>query len=84
MSKKERTRQKAIVDWVCLNVFIYTAIMLNYIYTTFLHDITVAATASFIMVLDKNGFEAHFVRFIHMTLFDQDGMSEQDETHTIS
>lgn len=76
LTKKDRLRLKAVVDWVCLNVFIFTAILLNYIYTTLLHDLTIAATANFIGVLDKAGFEAHFVRFIHMTLFAQDGMSE--------
>ena len=69
MSKKHRIKMKALVDWVCLNLFIFTAILLNYIYTTLLHDVTVAATTSIIIMLDKAGFEAHFIRFIHMTMF---------------
>ena len=84
MPKRDRIKLKALVDWVCINVFIFTAILLNYIYTTLLHDITVAATGSVILFLDKAGFEAHFIRFIHMTLFEQDGMVEQEELHTVS
>ena len=81
---KDRIRLKAVVDWVCLNVFIFTAILLNYIYSTLLHDLTTAATSNVIAILDKAGFEAHFVRFIHMTLFAQDGVSDKDTSHTVA
>ena len=74
---------KAIVDWVCLNVFIFNAVLINYCYVTFLHDITVATTKNFIFLLDRAGFEAHFVRFIQMTLFEHDGMAEKDDVHTL-
>ena len=84
MSKKDRIKMKALVDWVCLNVFIFSAILLNYIYTTLLHDFTVGATTALIIMLDKAGFEAHFIRFIHMTMFAQDGISEQEQLHTVS
>jgi len=44
LSKKERDRLKNIVDWVCLNVFLFFAVLLNYLYVTFLHDLTVSLT----------------------------------------
>lgn len=84
LSKKDRVKLKALVDWVCLNVFIFCAIFINYVYSTLLHDFVVATTSSVITVLDKAGFEAHFIRFIHMTLFEQDGMADQDQVHTAS
>ena len=78
MKKEDRRKLKALVDWVCLNIFIFSAIMINYVYTTLLHDVTVGITNSIIVMLDKAGFEAHFIRFVHMTLFAQDGMAEQE------
>lgn len=82
LSKKDKERLKAVVDWVCLNVAIFYAILLNYLYTTFLHDLTVMVVKNAIHVLDRAGFEAHFLRFIHMTLFEQDGVSENTKVHT--
>ena len=84
MNKTDRITIKALVDWVCLNVFIFSAILINYVYTTLLHDVTVGFTTSIIVMLDKAGFEAHFIRFIHMTLFSQDGMAEQEQLHSAS
>lgn len=78
MSKREQVRFKAIVDWVCLNVFVFYAILLNFVYTTFLHDWSVATTKWLIYGLDKAGFEAHFLRFIHMTLFSNEGVNESE------
>jgi len=75
---------KAIVDWVCLNVIIFGAIMLNYLYTTFLHDVTVSTTQYLIQLMDRAGFEAHFVRFAHMALFEQDGVSDKDQVHSMA
>ena len=60
-----------MVDWVCLNLFIFASILLNFVYTTFLQDIMAVGAKYFIKVLDSVGFEVHFVRFLHMTLFDQ-------------
>ena len=33
--------------------------------------------------MDAAGFEAHFVRFIQMTLFYQDGMADKDNVHSM-
>ena len=82
ISKKDKVRLKNIVDWVCLNVAIFGSIMLNYLYTTFLHDAAVAAIKNFIYFCDRAGFEAHFIRFLQMTLFEEDGMAERDHIHT--
>ena len=34
-------RTKDQVDYVCLNVLIFYSILLNYLYTTFFHDLTI-------------------------------------------
>lgn len=43
-SKADRERLRAVVDWTCLNVIIFKAVLLNYVYTTFLHDFTITMT----------------------------------------
>ena len=45
---------------------------------------TLTVTTYSIQLMDKAGFEAHFVRFVHMTLFDQDGVADQKSAHTIA
>ena len=84
ISKKDKVKLKAAVDWVCLNVAIFCSVMYNYLYTTFLHDSTVTVIKNLIYVCDKAGFEAHFIRFLQMTIFDQEGMAEKDHVHTFS
>ena len=43
-SKRDRSAIKAIADWVCVHVIVFTAIISNYLYTTFLHDMTLTVT----------------------------------------
>ena len=44
LTKKDRIRLKAVSEWVCLNVFIYMNVMMNYWYTTMLHEVIVTGT----------------------------------------
>ena len=73
----------AVVDWVCLNVAIFCAILLNFVYTTFLHDLTIGWIKALVFGFDRAGFDAHFLRFIHMTLFEQDGVANKDDIHSV-
>jgi len=34
--------------------------------------------------MDRAGFEAHFVRFVQMTLFEQDGVASAEDVHSIA
>ena len=45
LTKKDRGQLKNIIDWVCLNVFLFFAILFNYIYVTLLHDFTLTMTS---------------------------------------
>ena len=63
-TKKERDILKNIVDWVCLNVILFKAVMLNFLLGTFLHDMTATFTQSAVHYMDNYGFEGHFIRFI--------------------
>ena len=59
-----------MVDWVVLYLFIFAAILLNFFYTTVLQDIMAVSANNFVKIMDSIGFEVHFVRFLHMTLFE--------------
>ena len=59
-----------MVDWVVLYLFIFAAILLNFFYTTVLQDIMAVSANHFVKIMDSIGLEVHFVRFLHMTLFD--------------
>ena len=48
----------------------FAAILLNFFYTTALQDIMAISANQFVKIMDSIGFEVHFVRFLHMTLFD--------------
>ena len=64
-------------------MFLFFAVLFNYVYGTFLHDFTLTLTTRAIQVIDAAGFEAHFVRFIHMTLFQQDGIADKNNVHSL-
>jgi len=38
-SRKERQILKNIVDWVCVNVILFNAVLCNYLLSTFMHDL---------------------------------------------
>ena len=77
-TKKERQILKNIVDWVCVNVILFMAIMLNFLLSTFMHDLMTTFTMQAVSYMDRAGFEGHFIRFIQMTLFETEGLAEQD------
>lgn len=35
-----------------------------------------------VQVVDRTGFDAHFIRFIYLTLYENEGLAHQSETHT--
>ena len=80
MSKKQKGKLKNVVDWVCLNLFIFASILLNFTYTIFLQDVMSVCANQFVKIMDSIGFEVHFVRFLHMTLFDQSSIVQDKET----
>lgn len=84
MSKKDRLRFKNCVDWVCLNLFLFASVVLNFVYTTMLHDVVVQTTTYAIQFMDAAGFDAHFIRFVHMTMFEQDGVSSDQDVHSVT
>ena len=43
LSNKMKRRQQRVADWVCLHLFIFGSIMLNFLYTSFLQDFMVSA-----------------------------------------
>lgn len=69
-----------MVDWVVLDLFIFAAILLNFFYTTVLQDIMAVSADQFVKVMDSIGFEVHFVRFLHMALFDGPSIVGERET----
>lgn len=80
-SKKERQVLKAIVDWVCLNVFVFKAVLFNFLYTMFAQEFLFVTTTYAVQMLDRIGFEGHFIRFVYMTLFENEGISSTNQTH---
>lgn len=70
ISEKDREVFENCVNWVCLNIFLFISVALNYFYSTLLHDVTVQTTTYAIQLMDAAGFDAHFIRFVHMTLFE--------------
>ena len=78
LSKKYKRKLKAAVDWVVLSLLIFVAIFLNYFYTTSLQDLIAISANKFVYLMDLVGCDVHFIRFVHLTLFDKSSITDNE------
>lgn len=61
----------------------FKAVGFNFFFTTFAQDLLRTTTTWAVQFLDNHtGFDAHFIRFVSLTLYENEGLGHQNEVHT--
>uniref|UniRef100_A0A7S3FTX4 Uncharacterized protein n=1 Tax=Strombidium rassoulzadegani TaxID=1082188 RepID=A0A7S3FTX4_9SPIT len=71
LSRDERDSQEYSVNATIFFVALFLSLLFNYLFSLYLHSLFYAATTTLIKINDSLGLDAHFIRYLHLALFDQ-------------